>query len=67
MEQALEILVTELAVKDDIIAKKFKELDKAIVNIGELKRTLIEAKTELLNFYPEDSVIIIAIDNIINK
>ena len=67
MEKALEILVTELAVKDDIIAKKFKELDEAIVKIGELKRTLIECKTELLNFYPEDSVIIISIDNALNK
>jgi len=67
MAKELEILVTELAVKDDIIAKKFKELDQAIVKIGELKRTLIEVRTQLLDVYAEDSGIIIAIDNVINK
>jgi len=67
MEKALEILVTELSVKDDIIAKKFQDLDEAIVKIGELKRTLIEVRTQLLDVYPEDSALIISIDKAINK
>mgnify|MGYP003627991381 FL=1 len=67
MEKALEILVTELSVKDDIIAKKFQDLDDSIVKIGELKRTLIEVRTQLLDVYPEDSVLIIAIDNALKK
>jgi len=67
MEKALEVLITELSVKDDIIAKKFQELDDSIVKIGELKRTLIEARTQLLDVYAEDSVIIIAIDKALNK
>ena len=67
MEKALEILVTELSVKDDIIAKKFQDLDDSIVKIGKLKRTLIEVRTQLLDVYPEDSVLIIAIDNALKK
>jgi len=67
MEKALEVLITELSVKDDIIAKKFQDLDEAIVKIGELKRTLIEVRTQLLDVYPEDSALIISIDKAINK
>jgi hypothetical protein len=53
MEKALEILITELTLQSD--------------RIGELENTLRKLKSQLLDIYLEDSVIITIINESLKK
>jgi hypothetical protein len=67
MEKALEILTTELCIKDEIIAEKMNDLVTAKDRIIQLEYTLRMLKSQLLDTHKEDSVIITIINNSLNK
>ena len=67
MEKALEILTTELCIKDEIIAEKINDLVTAKNRVIQLEYTLRMLKSQLLDTYKEDSVIITIINNSLNK
>ena len=67
MEKGLEILVTELCIKDEIIEEKINDLVTAKGRIIQLEYTLRMLKSQLLDTHKEDSVIITIINNSLNK
>jgi len=67
MENAIDMLMTELTIKDDHIATKYKELEVSQLRVIELKYTLKQLRSQLLDVYTKDSVLIVLIDNALNK
>ena len=67
MKNELEILVTELAVKEDVISENVKSLTLANARIVDLEYTLKQLRSQLSDIHGDDSILIQIIDNKLNK
>jgi|TARA_R110001592_G_scaffold86711_2_gene255911 hypothetical protein len=67
MENAIDMLMTELSVKDDHIAKKYEELQVSQCRVIELEYTLRQLRSQLSDIHGDDSILIQIIDNKLNK
>lgn len=67
MKNELEILVTELAVKEDVISENVKSLTLANARIVDLEYTLKQLRSQLADIHGDDSILIQIIDNKLNK
>ena len=67
MGNAIDMLMTEISVKDDIIAKKFKELEVSECRVIDLEYTLKQLRSQLSDIHGDDSILIQIIDKKLNK
>ncbi len=67
MKNELEILVTELAVKEDVISENVKSLTLANARIVDLEYTLKQLRSQLADIHGDDSILIQIIDKKLNK
>ena len=67
MENAIDMLMTELSVKDDHIAKKYEELQVSQCRVIELEYTLRQLRSQLSDIHGDDSILIQIIDKKLNK
>ena len=67
MGNAIDMLMTELSIKDDHIATKYKELEVSQLRVIDLEYTLKQLRSQLSDIHGDDSILIQIIDNKLNK
>lgn len=67
MGNAIDMLMTELSVKEDVISENVKSLTLANARIVDLEYTLKQLRSQLSDIHGNDSIFIQIIDNKLNK